>query len=40
MRIEGIDHVALVVRDIDRSIRWYADVLGHQLEITTYDLES
>jgi catechol 2,3-dioxygenase-like lactoylglutathione lyase family enzyme len=26
--IEGIDHVALAVRDVPRSARWYADVLG------------
>ena len=26
--IEGIDHVALTVRDISRSIAWYRDVLG------------
>lgn len=27
-RIEGIDHVALTVRDVARSIAWYQDVLG------------
>jgi catechol 2,3-dioxygenase-like lactoylglutathione lyase family enzyme len=25
---EGIDHVALAVRDVRRSARWYEDVLG------------
>ena len=28
MNLDGIDHVALSVTDIERSARWYADVLG------------
>ena len=28
MKVEGIDHVALVVRDVECSIRWYGEVLG------------
>jgi len=27
-RSEGLDHVALVVGDVDRSSAWYRDVLG------------
>src|SRR5437867_12127271 len=27
-KIEALDHVALSVRDVERSARWYADVLG------------
>lgn len=27
-RLEGIDHVALTVRDVRRSARWYVEVLG------------
>ena len=27
-RTEGIDHVALAVRDVRSSARWYAEVLG------------
>ena len=27
-RVEGIDHVALAVRDVSRSVEWYARVLG------------
>ena len=26
--VEGIDHVAMSVRDVDRSAQWYIDVLG------------
>ena len=28
MRVEGLDHVALTVRDIARSVAWYIEVLG------------
>jgi catechol 2,3-dioxygenase-like lactoylglutathione lyase family enzyme len=28
MNIQGIDHVALAVRDVERSARWYHEVLG------------
>jgi catechol 2,3-dioxygenase-like lactoylglutathione lyase family enzyme len=27
-RIEGIDHIALSVRDVERSVTWYTEVLG------------
>jgi|SRR5580700_1549285 catechol-2,3-dioxygenase len=27
---EGIDHVALSVRDVERSVQWYVDVLGFE----------
>ncbi len=30
MQLEGIDHVALGVRNIDRSVKWYTDVLGFE----------
>jgi catechol 2,3-dioxygenase-like lactoylglutathione lyase family enzyme len=30
MQIEGIDHVALGVRDIERSVKWYTEVLGFE----------
>ena len=30
MQLEGIDHVALSVRDIERSANWYIDVLGFE----------
>jgi catechol 2,3-dioxygenase-like lactoylglutathione lyase family enzyme len=30
MDLEGIDHVAISVRDVDRSANWYIDVLGFE----------
>jgi catechol 2,3-dioxygenase-like lactoylglutathione lyase family enzyme len=28
MKLEGLDHIALAVRDVERSVQWYVDVLG------------
>jgi catechol 2,3-dioxygenase-like lactoylglutathione lyase family enzyme len=28
MQLEGIDHVALGVRDIEQSVKWYTEVFG------------
>ena len=28
--LEGIDHVALAVRDVERSAKWYVEVLGFE----------
>src|SRR5205807_284542 len=30
MELEGIDHVALSVRDVERAAQWYIDVLGFE----------
>jgi catechol 2,3-dioxygenase-like lactoylglutathione lyase family enzyme len=30
MQLEGIDHVAVGVRDIERSAKWYINVLGFE----------
>ena len=30
MKLEGIDHVAMGVRNIERSAKWYIDVLGFE----------
>ena len=30
MELEGIDHIAMGVRDIERSAKWYIDVLGFE----------
>ena len=30
MQLEGIDHVAIGVRDVERSAKWYIDVLGFE----------
>lgn len=27
-RLEGIDHIALAVGDVERSVQWYVEVLG------------
>jgi catechol 2,3-dioxygenase-like lactoylglutathione lyase family enzyme len=28
--VEGIDHVAMSVRDVERSAKWYIDILGFE----------
>jgi catechol 2,3-dioxygenase-like lactoylglutathione lyase family enzyme len=30
MQLEGIDHIALTVRDVERSAQWYIEVLGFE----------
>ena len=30
MQLEGIDHVALAVRDVERSANWYVEVIGFE----------
>ena len=30
MELDGIDHIAMGVRDIERSAKWYIDVLGFE----------
>jgi catechol 2,3-dioxygenase-like lactoylglutathione lyase family enzyme len=30
LQLEGIDHVALAVRDVEHSANWYVDVLGFE----------
>ncbi len=30
MQLEGIDHVALAVRDVEQAANWYGDVLGFE----------
>lgn len=30
MQLEGIDHVALAVRNVERSAQWYVEVLGFE----------
>jgi catechol 2,3-dioxygenase-like lactoylglutathione lyase family enzyme len=30
MELEGIDHIAMGVRDVQRSAKWYIDVLGFE----------
>ena len=30
MQLQGIDHVALAVRDVEQSAQWYIDVLGFE----------
>jgi len=35
LRIQAVDHLVLVVADVERSVAWYRDVLG--LEALRYD---
>jgi catechol 2,3-dioxygenase-like lactoylglutathione lyase family enzyme len=35
LRIQAIDHLVLVVEDVERSVAWYRDVLG--LEVLRFD---
>jgi catechol 2,3-dioxygenase-like lactoylglutathione lyase family enzyme len=30
MQLEGIDHVAIAVRDVEQSANWYVEVLGFE----------
>jgi catechol 2,3-dioxygenase-like lactoylglutathione lyase family enzyme len=30
MQLEGIDHIAVGVRDVERSAKWYIEVLGFE----------
>jgi catechol 2,3-dioxygenase len=30
MQLEGLDHVALAVRDVEQSANWYVEVLGFE----------
>src|SRR5690349_18337856 len=30
MQLDGIDHVAIGVRDVERSVQWYVEVLGFE----------
>jgi len=30
MQLDGIDHVALGVRDVERSAKWYIEILGFE----------
>ncbi len=32
VRVIGLDHVVLVVDDVEASVRWYRDVLGMEIE--------
>lgn len=32
LRVVGLDHVVLVVRDVEESLRWYCGVLGLEAE--------
>ena len=32
VRVIGLDHVVLIVADVEASVRWYRDVLGMSIE--------
>ncbi len=35
LRVEALDHVVLLVEDVERSVAWYRDLLG--LEVLRFD---
>jgi catechol 2,3-dioxygenase-like lactoylglutathione lyase family enzyme len=35
MQIEGLDHLVLTVRDLERTVAFFTDVLGMRREVTT-----
>jgi catechol 2,3-dioxygenase-like lactoylglutathione lyase family enzyme len=39
MDLEQLDHVALTVADVERSMRWYRDVLGFEKRHDEWDTE-